>query len=81
MDDVLTYEQLLAMLQGKYADSVGEGGVMSGVGARGLDTPAERDFLTGFDSDNGVMSLATDYKSGDDRYSSRTRVPTKVCWF
>ena len=63
MGDDLTYEQLLAMLKGQYADSVGEGGVMSRVGARGLDTPAERDFLQGGDSDNGVMDLATNYKN------------------
>ena len=62
MGDDLTYEQLLAMLKGQYADSVGEGGVMSRVGAKGLDTPAERDALA-FDSDNGVMDLATNYKN------------------
>ena len=58
MGDDLTYEQLLAMLQGKYSESVAKGGVMNAVGAKGLDTPAERDALA-FDSDNGVMDLAT----------------------
>ena len=61
MGDDLTFEQILAMLQGKYAGRAGGGGVMNGVGARGLDTPAERDFLQGGDSDNGVMDVATNY--------------------
>ena len=65
MGDDLTYEQLLAMLQGKYSESVAKGGVMNAVGAKGLDTPAERDFLTGFDSDNGVMDVATNYKNAN----------------
>ena len=63
MGDDLTYEQLLAMLQGKYSESVAKGGVMNAVGAKGLDTPAERDFLTGGDSDNGVMDVATNFKN------------------
>ena len=65
MGDDLTYEQLLEMLQGKYSESVAKGGVMNAVGAKGLDTPAERDFLTGFDSDNGVMDVATNYKNAN----------------
>ena len=63
MGDDLTYEQLLEMLQGKYSESVAKGGVMNAVGAKGLDTPAERDFLTGGDSDNGVMDVATNFKN------------------
>ena len=63
MGDDLTYEQLLAMLKGQYSESVAKGGVMNAVGAKGLDTPAERDFLTGGDSDNGVMDVATNFKN------------------
>ena len=71
MGDDLTFEQILAMLQGKYAGRAEEGGVMSGVGAKGLDTPAERDFLQkytgsdGFETDAGLMDLATDYKNNN----------------
>ena len=57
MGDDLTFEQILAMLQGKYAGRAEEGGVMNGVGARGLDTPAERDA--------GLMNLATNYKNAN----------------
>jgi len=75
MGDDLRYEQLLAMLKAKYAGRVGEG-VMDGVGARGLDTPAERDFLRkntdtdadGFDTDAGLMDLATNYKNAERDY-------------
>ena len=77
MGDDLTYEQLLAMLQGKYSESVAKGGVMNAVGAKGLDTPAERDFLTEGDSDNGVMDVATNYKNAN---ATQTDYDTKMSY-
>ena len=50
------------MLKGQYA-GMDRSGVMDGsVGSRGVDTPAKREELA-FDSDNGVMDLATNYKN------------------
>jgi hypothetical protein len=58
----LTYQQILEMLKGQYA-GMDRSGVMDGsVGSRGFDTPAKREELA-FDSDNGVMDLATNYKN------------------
>jgi hypothetical protein len=58
----LTYQQILEMLKGQYA-GMDRSGVMDGsVGSRGADTPAKREELA-FDSDNGVMDLATNYKN------------------
>ena len=62
MGDDLTFQQILAMLEGKYSQQKG-GGVMSGVGSRGLDTPAERDFLQKYggteeSTDRGLMDAA-----------------------
>jgi len=58
----LTYQQILEMLKGQYA-GMDRSGVMDGsVGSRGVDTPAKREELA-FDSDNGVMDLATNYKN------------------
>ena len=50
------------MLKGQYA-GMDRSGVMDGsVGSRGVDTPAKREELA-FNSDNGVMDLATNYKN------------------
>jgi len=66
MDDDLTFDQILAMLQGKYAGREAEG-VMGGVGAKGLDTPAERDFLAkefgSEESDSGLIDAVINYKN------------------
>jgi len=70
----LTYQEILEMLKG--GASKVSGGVMDGLGIsreaaekikgfgfdRGADTPAKREELA-FNSDNGVMDLATNYKN------------------
>ena len=66
MRDDLTFDQILEMLKGKYAGSVGEG-VMDNVGAKGLDTPAERDVLAkefgSEKTDRGLIDAVINYKN------------------